>query len=358
MDPRGFPTSLPEFQRVFPTDEACAKYLEKLRWPDGFTCPKCGWKGEPYRFATRSSVVLRCKSCKDKGNISLTAGTVMQKTHTPLSTWFWGAYLVTTQTPGMSALQFQRQLGLTRYETAFQILHKLRAGMVRPDRDTIGGEHVVEVDECYVGGRTRGEGRGVHHGVTVVGAVEVRTRKDADARAAKWRESHEGGVPSKKLVYAGRLRLQVVSDMPSKLDMLTDPGLSGRSAEKLLGFVQANITAGSTVRTDGWVGYKGLEQAGYTHDALTLGGDPDKAEAHLPMIHLVFSNLKSWIVGTHHGVSPQHLQAYLDEHVFRFNRRFYPMTAFNSILGLAAHVVPPTYEELYSEEWTRPEQAA
>src|SRR5712671_1336152 len=96
-----------------------------MRWPNGFTCPKCRYRGEPYRFQTRSSVVLRCRACKK--NASLTAGTVMQSSHTPLSTWFWGAYLMTTQTPGQSAVQFQRQLGLARYETAFQILHKLRA---------------------------------------------------------------------------------------------------------------------------------------------------------------------------------------------------------------------------------------
>jgi hypothetical protein len=147
MDIRGFPTSLPEFQRVFPDDAACAAYLESVRWPDGFVCSKCGLIGEPYRFQTRSSVVLRCRGCKT--NTSLTAGTVMQSSHTPLSTWFWGAYLMTTQTPGQSAVQFQRQLALTRYETAFQILHKLRAGMVRPERDTIGRDHPVEIDECY-----------------------------------------------------------------------------------------------------------------------------------------------------------------------------------------------------------------
>ena len=132
---RCFPTSLPEFQRVFPDDTACARYLETIRWPNGFVCPKCGEAAEPYRFPTRSSVVLRCRKCK--ANTSLTAGTVMQSSHTPLSTWFWGAYLMTTETPGQSAVQFQRQLGLSRYETAFQVLHKLRAVMVRPERDTI-----------------------------------------------------------------------------------------------------------------------------------------------------------------------------------------------------------------------------
>ena len=248
----------------------------------------------------------------------------MQSSHTTLSTWFWGAYLMTTETPGQSAVQFQRQLALTRYETAFQILHKLRAGMVRPERDSIGAEYPVEVDECLVGGETRGEGRGVHHKTIVVGAVEVRPRGDGKARGRR--------------VYAGRLRLRVVPD---------------RSGAALTGFVKDNVAIGATVRTDGWTGYPGLPEAGYHRAALTLGGDPDKAEAHLPMIHLVFSNLKTWIKGTHHGrIEPKHLQAYLNEYVFRFNRRFYPMTAFHSVLGIASRVVPPTYAQLYSGEWT------
>jgi hypothetical protein len=335
-----FPTSLPEFQRLFPDDGACARYLEAVRWPDGFACPSCGVKGEPYRFPTRSSTVLRCRGCKK--NTSLTAGTVMQSTHTPLSTWFWGAYLMTTQTPGQSAVQFQRQLGLSRYETAFQILHKLRSGTVRPERDTIGGEHPVEVDECYIGGRTRGEGRGVHHQSTVVGAIEVRTRQ-------------VDGKSHKRNVYAGRLRLRVVSNLPTVEELLVKPALSGRSAEILTDFVKENVTVGSAVRTDGWIGYKGLGDMGYAHDDLALKGDPDKAEKHLPMIHLVFSNLKTWIDGTHHGrIEPQHLQAYLNEYVFRFNRRFYPMNSFHSVLGIAARTVPPTYDQLYSGKWEHP----
>jgi hypothetical protein len=264
----------------------------------------------------------------------------MQQTHTPLSTWFWGAYLVTTQTPGQSALQFQRQLGLPRYETAFQILHKLRAGMVRPERDRIGGEHKVEIDECLIGGRTRGEGRGKHHMTTVVGAVEVRERKDAEERAAKYRQEHEGGVPLKKLIYAGRLRLRAIE---------------GRDTNSLLSFVTDSVAKGSWVRTDGWQAYEELPRLGYEHFPLVVSGDPEKADAHLPMIHLVFSNLKTWILGTHHGaIAQHHLQAYLNEYVFRFNRRFYPMTAFNSVLGLAAHCVSPTYAALYSGDWVHP----
>ena len=251
----------------------------------------------------------------------------MEKTHTPLSTWFWGAYLVTTQTPGMSALQFQRQLGLKRYETAFQILHKLRAGMVRPDRDAIGGEYVVEVDEALVGGRTRGEGAGVHHKAIVIGAVEVRVKRSAAAN---------DNAPKRNRIYAGRLRLRVIEN---------------REMPTVSAFVKENVLQGSVVKTDGLRSYWSLPHQGFTHQQESLINDPAKAEAHLPMIHLVFSNLKTWLDGTHHGVSQQHLQAYLNEFVFRFNRRFYPMTTFHSVLGLAAHAESPTYDELYSGAW-------
>ena len=127
-----FPKSLPQFQRLFPDDAACATYLERIRWEHGFVCPHCRVAGEPQRLATRPGV-LACRACRKQ--TSLTVGTVLERTHTPLSTWFWAAYLVASNTAGISATEFQRQLGLKRYETAFQILHKLRAGMVRPDAD-------------------------------------------------------------------------------------------------------------------------------------------------------------------------------------------------------------------------------
>ena len=136
-DDLAFPRSLPEFQQQFPNDAACAAYLELACWPDGFTCRYCGAVGEPFRIVTRPGV-LECRSCLYR-QTGLLVGTVMERSHMPLSTWFWAAYLVASQTPGMSAVQFQRQLGLTRYETAFGILHKLRAAMVRPDQDRIGG---------------------------------------------------------------------------------------------------------------------------------------------------------------------------------------------------------------------------
>ena len=245
----------------------------------------------------------------------------MHATRTPLQVWFWGAYLVATQTPGMSALQFQRQLGMSRYETAFLLLHKLRAGMVRPDRDRIGAQWPVELDEALVGGKTRSEGRGVHHKVYVAGAVEVRQKQ---------------GKRGRRAVYAGRLRLQVLKD---------------RGKRSLETFVTDNVEPHSQVTTDGWQGYDHLATMGYAHQSVVLDGDPEKAEKVLPMIHLVFSNLKAWRLGTHHGVSAQHLPAYLDEYVFRFNRRFYPMTAFASVLGIGTRVDGPTYDALYAGNW-------
>ena len=318
-----FPRSLPEFQRMFPNEAACAAYLERARWGDGFVCDHCGSPGEPYRFANRPGV-CRCRHCNR--DTSLTAGAVMQRTHTPLSVWFWAAYLVASQTPGMSAVQFQRQLGLPRYETAFQILHKLRAGMVRPDQDRIGGnpaEH-IEADEICVGGRTRGKGRGVHDMVLVAGAVEVRQRK------------HGGSLNKRRTGrYAGRVRLAVVPD---------------RSAKSLGGFVDRVVTPGATIITDDWSGYATLGKRGYLHTAVAERGDMRVAETFLPIIHLVFSNLKTWLRGIHHGVSPQHLQAYLNEFTFRFNRRFYPFNALRSLLGIAGNVTAPTYAELYAKK--------
>lgn len=322
-----FPNSLRDFQLQFPDDAACAAYLEKSHWVDGFICQHCKAIGDPFRISTRPGI-LTCRSCRRQSG--LLKGTVMERSHTPLSVWFWAAYLLASQTPGMSAVQFQRQLGLSRYETAFQILHKLRAGMVRPDQDRIGGPPTkhVEVDETWVGGRTRGEGRGVHHKVLVACAVEVRNRKPGTAQ-----DDRRDGR------YAGRIRLAVVND---------------RSAKSLCGFVEGAVEDGTFIITDDWSGYRDLRLYGYDHHPIAECGDPQVADDFLPLVHIVFSNLKTWLNGTHHGVSPQHLQAYLNEFTFRFNRRFYPFNTFRSLLGIAGDTRAPTYAELYSGEWVHP----
>ena len=230
----------------------------------------------------------------------------MHGTRTPLRTWFWAAYLVATHHPGISATQLQRQLGLSRYETAWLLLQKLRRAMVAPEREPLGVE--VEVDEFFLGGREEGLRGGRQRGKkTLVGvAVEVR------------------GAGS------GRMRLQVLADA---------------SADSLGPFVQATTAAGALVHTDGWRGSLGLAHLGDDHR-------PRKqrtvapGEQLLPRAHRAVSNLKAWMHGTHRGVGDPHLQVYLDEYVFRHNRRRTPMAAFQTLLGLGALRGPTTYRQI------------
>ena len=254
----------------------------------------------------------------------------MHRSHSPLSVWFWAAYLVASLTPGMSAVQFQRQLGLGRYETAFQILHKLRAAMVRPHRDRIGAPFPVEMDETWIGGCTRGEGRGRHHKTLVVGVVEQRKRREKTEVDGYLSPSK--ALPRRGGLYAGRLRLAVIAD---------------RSAKSLETFALESIQPSTHITTDDWSGYDKLASKGYRLTQVPQRGDPDVTEAWLPLIHLAFGNLKTWLNGIHHGVSPQHLPAYLNEYTFRFNRRFYPFNAFRSLLGIVAETEPTTYDALY-----------
>ena len=296
-----FPTTVLEFQRWFSDEKACVDYLYQSRWPEGFVCPKCGSRRSPYNIEAYRRI--ECAECRHQ--TSVTAGTVMHGTKMALRVWFNGAYLVTTHTPGFSALQFQRQLGIKTYETAFQMLHKLRSAMVRPDQDRIHGD--VEIDETFIGAKKPGKrGRGAAGKVMVVGAVEVLGRKERKERI-------------------GRLRLQLVAD---------------GSAASLVGFVLNNVEIASVVRTDGLISYHGLAKKGYAYKVV------DTRE--LEHIHKTFGNLKTWIEGTHHGVSKKHMQAYVNEFVFRHNRRRTPMAAFQTILGLATRTEGPTYEELYA----------
>lgn len=301
-----FPTCLAEFQARFADEKACHAYLAACRWPDGYRCLRCG-HAESFELPRRS--LWQCKSCGHQ--TSVTAGTVMHRTRTPLREWFWAAYLVTTHTPGMSALQLQRQLGISRYETAWTILHKLRRAMIRPQRELLYGK--VEADETYVGQEDdlRG-GRQLGDRALVAGAIEIRGRA------------------------SGRLRLQVVPDA---------------SGPSLTGFIQRNVVPGAIVLTDGWQGYAPLSDIGYRHQPKTQGR-PERAAVILPRIHRAFGNLKTWLGGTHHGVSKKHLQTYLDEFVFRFNRRRKPMAAFQSLLGLTASHQPTTHKMLYASEST------
>jgi transposase-like protein len=297
-----FPRCIVDFQERFPDDAACLDYLAASRWPDGFACPVCG--------GARAWVLERrhlweCAECHHQA--SVTAGTVMHGTRTPLRLWFWAAYLVATHTPGISAVQLQRQLGICRYETAWLILQKLRRAMVAPEREPLRGE--VEVDETLLGGRREGRHVARRHGEKALVGVLVEVRGPG----------------------SGRLRLRALADA---------------SANTLAGWVKASVERGAIVHTDGWKGYRGLAGAGYEHRPRLQRRDHPDRQKLLPRAHRAASNLKTWLQGTHRGVSPEHLQVYLDEFVFRHNRRRTPMAAFQTLLGLGALHEPTTYREI------------
>jgi transposase-like protein len=303
-----FPRSIIEFQHWFPDDEACREYLIESRWPDGFRCLRCG-SAEAVQL--RKRLLWQCSACRYQ--VSLTAGTVLHKTRTPLHLWFWAAYLMATGTPGISAVQLQRQLGIGRYETAWMMLQKLRRAMVNPERQLLS--KAVEVDECFVGGLDRELRGGRQHGTKALVAVAVEVR----------------GAGS------GRVRMRVLEDA---------------STASLTGFVDDVVEAGTIVHTDGWNAYRRLGKIGYDHQPRTqrpgriAAGDLDEI---LPRVHRVISNLKTWLQGTHRGVSKEHLQVYLDEYAFRFNRRRTPMAAFQTLLGLGGQQPPTTYRQIYAQ---------
>jgi transposase-like protein len=270
-----YPVNVIDFQDMFPTDEACYEYLKLVKWPDGFVCPFCNANKA---WGLRRHI-LRCKTCKR--DVSVTAGTVFQDLRKPLRLMFQAMWYVVCQKQGVSALGLQSILGLGSYETAWVWLHKLRTAMVRPGRDRLSG--TVEVDEIWIGGAHSGKrGRGAEGKELVLVAVE--------------KTKH--GV--------GRIRLKPVPDA---------------SAKTLEGTITELVDLGSLIRTDGWKGYVNIAEKGFGHKVLVHpkqepGDDPT------PSVDLVASLLKRWLLGTHQGGQQfSHLQYYLDEFTFRFNRR-------------------------------------
>jgi len=274
---RDYPNTYREFVDWFHDDTACVAYLEKLRWPNGFQCPVCGVVGEPWK-QTRGRLV--CTSCRHQTTI--TAGTILEKTRTPLTTWFEAVWHVTTAKNGFSAKTLERTLG-TRYRVAWTILQRLRIAMVRSEREQLSGD--VEIDEALVGGIEHGgkRGRGAKKCIVAI-AVEVKQPKGF-----------------------GRVRMRYIPDA---------------SDSSLRPFVCDMVAPGSTVLTDGWKGYNQLSKCGYAHSKVVLSSSGDPAHVAMPGVHRITSLLKRWILGTHQGsVSEEHLQSYLEEFTFRFNRR-------------------------------------
>lgn len=305
--PSDFPKTLPEFEARFGTEEQCREFFTKLRWPDGFVCPVCGSR-EGYHLNSRDLYECPCGR-----QTSLTAGTLFQGTRKPLRLWFKAMFLLAVSKAGLSAMALKRLMGFGSDQTAWAWLHKLRKAMVRPGRPKMDGK--VELDETFVGGVVEGAcGRGSPNPI-VMAAVE---RLDEPGRGTRrWA--------------LGRVRLQVV-------EAATQASATAFAAE--------NIEARSTVVTDGLAIYDNLRKAGFDHRPRVIGENQKRATKLLPGVHRVFSLLKRWLLGAHQGaVSPWHLQSYLDEFVFRFNRRrsSHPGKLVYRLAELAITTRPQTY---------------
>lgn len=313
MSPVGvndYPRTWSEFLDWFSSEEACLAYLERLRWPLGFACPRCAATAAPSR-ASRGR--LLCKDCGHQSTV--TAGTIFDKTRTPLKVWLAAAWYITNQKQGVSALGLQRVLGLGSYQTAWTMLHKFRRAMVRPDRERLKG--VVEVDETYlaIADRKRTEprprGKGKTDMVSVVVAVEMLDPKGF-----------------------GRIRLRRVAK---------------ESTEHVISFVQASVEPGAKVRTDGSALYRSLQSLGYVHERAVQLGSEVAPHVSMAGVHRVVSLVKRWVLGTHHGsIQPEHLDAYLDEFVFRFNRRTSSSRGmlFYRLMQQAVVTDPVTYDDI------------
>ena len=293
-----------EFITKFATEEQCRDFLYQLRFPNDFICPKC----KNTKAWSIGKTLFECSQCGHQ--TSVIAGTIFQDTRTPLKTWFTAIWWVTTQKNGASAMGLQRVLGLKSYKTAWTWLHKIRRAMVHPDRTKLSG--IVEVDEAYIGGEENGgkPGRGTENKTLVAIAVELQDNRRL-----------------------GRTRLEVVANA---------------SKESLRGFIRNNVEKGSTIISDGWKSYVSLPDDGYKHIA-HLKKDAKSKDDLLPHVHMIIAHLKRWLLGTHQGaVSEKHLQAYLNEYVFRFNRRKSAQRGllFYRLLECAMLVSPITLNEL------------
>jgi transposase-like protein len=302
-----FPKTLRQFQSDFDTEEACQQYLAACRWPDGFICPRCG-HGRAYELVNQRR--RQCAGCRHQ--VSLTAGTVLHRTKTPLTYWFWAAYLMTTDKRGVSALFLQRQLGLSRYETVWMMLHKLRRAMVNTAREPLRGE--VEVDDTWVGGEQAG----------LRGSRQLKDRRAALVLVAVEKRGRA----------SGRARMSVIPDF---------------KASTITRFLIQNVAPGSTIYTDGLKSFAGLAEVGFKHVARN---QPLRSELRkgvksvVPAADRAIGNLQQWLIGTYHGVSKAQLQVYLDEFVFRHNRRKTPAAAFQTLLGLGTARKSIEYEQI------------
>lgn len=298
------PIRLLDFQKRFATDEACEQHLFKVRWPNGFACPECGCS-KYYRIEKRR--LYQCAECRHQ--TSVTAGTVIHRSHLPLRNWFWAIFLCATDKRGHSATLLAEELGLS-YQTAWHVLHKLRSAMAERDfRYVLAG--VVELDDAYFGG-------GSDEGTEPL-------------------RRHSGRGTTKTKVAIG---LATTDEKPLYVKMQVLPALT---AEELSGFVLDNVDPEASVLTDAFKGFLGLSDIVSKHEMKVYAKEPAE---FLKWIHIVISNAKAFITGTYHGLGEKHLQAYLDEFCYRFNRRFRHDEIFSRLLAACVDGNPLTYAEL------------
>jgi len=278
-----YPTTWVQFLDWFHSEQACRDYLEKLRWAGGLICPRCGASSEVGRISRGR---LICPACRHQ--TTATAGTVFDKTRTELRVWFAAIWYVTNQKHGVSALGLQRMLGLGSYETAWAMLHRLRRAMVRPDREFLHGK--VEVDETYLALTDR------RAPISAVGRQSNTTK--------------------------ARVVIAVEMLQPKGFGRIRIRQIANGDYEHLMPFIKESVRPGAIIHSDGSAAYRKLDDAGYGHSRTVHLGSGTPAHESMPGVHRVAALLQRWMMGTHHGaVQPNQLDYYLDEFVFRFNRR-------------------------------------
>lgn len=293
-----------DFQKRFPTAQSCWKFLVNVRWPKGFRCPKCQ---HPKGCLNRRRKVFECYQCRHQ--VSVTAGTIFHKSQIPLRKWFWAIFLVATSKKGTPALYLQKQLGIGTYRAAWLMSQKIRKAMVQRDAlYQLNG--TVEADEIFIGGRQ---------------SLETR-RKLGDNKTPfliTVEENSNGGP-----------RFISFEELESIYDEHVVPAL------------QKNVSEGATIKSDGAGSYIKAKEKGYGHDRSVYMKDREKTAQHLKWVNILTSNLKRFILSTHHGVRPRYRKVYLAEFAYRFNRRYWPYQAFNRLLYACIQAKPANLPEI------------
>lgn len=305
--------TIERFRRLFGDEARCGEHLRRLRWPRGFRCPRCGGGSRGYLRARR---VDECRECGYQG--SVTAGTIFHKARVPLRDWFWAIYRMSQGKKGISALQLGKEIGVS-YPTAWLMAHKIRKAMAdREQGRKLRG--LVEADEGYVGGKERGGGR--------IGRA-TQTKSIVAVAVEHWKEGEAGRPP-----------------IPGRAALAVMPDVSTRSVRQ---FLESKLKPRTALWTDAWPGYWGLSWRGFPHAAIPLGEGHERTQRFFPWVHILLSNLKRFLLGTHHKPQPKHLARYVAEFTYRFNRRWQERSLFHRLTRACLTANTITYKHLVAQ---------